>query len=73
MTGLERLRLDKLLTIDELAREVGIDAKTIRRVENGKPVRVGSLKPLAKFFDVPASTLVLPAADVPQEPQESVA
>lgn len=58
MTGLERLRLDKLMTVTELAEATKVAPGTIRRIEDGKPTTVKTLAKLSTYFSVPASTLV---------------
>lgn len=62
MNRLQQARLDELLTVEELAAEVGLSAKTIYNLEDGKGARVETLRKLAsRFPNVPASSLLLPA------------
>ena len=63
MTGLERLRLDALMTVDDLAKAAKIDPKTIRRIEDREPVHVRSLAKLSSYFGVSASVLVRSAPE----------
>lgn len=64
MTRLEQLRVDALLTPEDLAEKTGVSARTIRRLEarQGKAT-IATLAPLATFFSVPASTLTGPACE----------
>lgn len=67
VTRLEQLRLDALLTPEELATRIDgrVSARTIRRIEtSGHTARVSTLGPLAEFFEVPASDLVRDALPV---------
>lgn len=68
MTGLERLRLDRLMTVTKLAKEAKLAAGTIRRIEAGKPVHIKSLAALSTYFGVSASALVRPASELPAMP-----
>lgn len=67
MNRLQQLRLDALLTAEDLAGQVGVSAKTIYNLEAGKGARITTLKALATHFKVPASTLLLPAVSHSQK------
>ena len=62
MTRLEQLRLDALLTRADLAAATGVGEETIRQAEVGETTRprIATLGPLARYFDVPASSLLAP-------------
>ena len=70
MIRLEQLRVDALLTPEQLGEEVGLAGGTIRRMEQGNGARVSSLAKLAKRFDVPASDLL---REVEAEPKVAAA
>jgi DNA-binding XRE family transcriptional regulator len=54
----DRLRLNKGMTLEELAIEAGVDKKTVLRItKNGKRANPGTLKKLADALGVPASYL----------------
>lgn len=61
MRRLEQLRLDALLTPEQLAEKTSVSAPTIRRLERGHSAQVPTLAKLADFFGVPASELLRPA------------
>lgn len=74
MNRLRQLRLDRFLTIDALAEESGVPARTIRRLEAGNGARVETLARLSTYFQVPASSLLLPALPPsPTEPEDVAA
>lgn len=64
MIRLRQLRLDALLTVDDLAEKAGVSGKTIRRLEDGKGARMESLARLSTYFEVPASSLLVEAVPV---------
>lgn len=54
----ERLRLDKGITLEELAQQAGVNKKTVLRITNkGKRANPGTLKKLADVLGVAASYL----------------
>lgn len=57
MTRLEQLRVDRGLTARALANAVGLSHQTIHNIEDRKPTSAPTLKKLADFFDVPATSL----------------
>lgn len=61
MNRLEQMRLDALLTPEQVADRTGVSAKTIRRAESGTKPRLSTLRPLAEFFEVQPSELLAPA------------
>lgn len=65
MTRLEQLRIDHGLTARGLATEVGVAPMTVLRIESGENANAPTLKKLADFFGVPASTLTRPAVFAP--------
>jgi transcriptional regulator with XRE-family HTH domain len=62
MTRLEQLRVDALLSREELAERTGVSVRTLRHLEANPPrrPRIQTIKPLALYFRVPASTLLSP-------------
>lgn len=58
MIRLQQLRLDALLTVDQLAEKCELSAKTIYRLEEGRGARIDTLRKLSTFFEVPASDLL---------------
>jgi transcriptional regulator with XRE-family HTH domain len=56
---LKRLRLNRGLSVEELAAETGVAASTIWNIERGDTIgpRLVTLKPLADFLEVPAGDL----------------
>lgn len=64
MTRLEQLRLDRLMTPEELAKDAKVGAATVRRLERGHGAQIETLRKLSEFFDVPASELLGPARGV---------
>lgn len=74
MNRLKQARLDALLSVEALADEVGLSAKTIYNLEDGKGARVETLRKIAKRFpDVPASALLLPANSATPAPEREAA
>lgn len=64
------MRLDRGLSINDLAAECKVGRLTIARIERENVARhVEPLTKLADFFDVPASSLLMPAVD----PEEAAA
>lgn len=65
MTRLEQLRLDRLLSPEQLAKETGLHADTIRDLEARRVERprVSTLRALAEFFEVPPSQLLQPVPE----------
>lgn len=61
MIRLEQLRLDALLTPEQLADVTGVSGATIRRLEKGQGAQVATLAKLSTYFAVPASELLRPA------------
>lgn len=65
MTRLEQLRTDAFLSVADLAEATGVPARTISYLERalitGIRPRPATIAPLAKHFDVPASSLLHPA------------
>lgn len=63
MTRLEQLRIDSLLTPEELGERVGLSGRQIRNIEEGKTrqPRMSTLARLSTHFAVPASELLRPA------------
>lgn len=55
---LERARINKGHSIKGLARQVQVHEQTIRRIENGLPVRPESAKPVADYFGVKVTDLI---------------
>lgn len=58
VTRLEQLRLDALLTPEQLGEVTGVAGNTIRRLEAGKTARVSTLARLSAYFAVSASELL---------------
>lgn len=58
VTRLEQLRLDALLTPEQLGEKTGVAGNTIRRLEAGKSARVSTLARLSTYFAVSASELL---------------
>ena len=58
MNRLEQLRLDALLTREQLANETGVSGRTIGRLEQGKGAHVATLGKLASYFAVKPSELL---------------
>jgi transcriptional regulator with XRE-family HTH domain len=61
MTRLQQLRVDALMTPEELGDATGVSPRTIRRLEDGRSARIETLRKLARHFAVPASELLAPA------------
>lgn len=63
MIRLTQLRIDKFLTVEELAEKSGVTKTTIYNLERGDVTRPrrDTLRGLAEFFDVPPSELLRPA------------
>ena len=59
--SLRRIRLSRALTQTELAHEAGVSRNTIARAELGFPLRVTSLRKIARALDVSPGELT--AAD----------
>jgi transcriptional regulator with XRE-family HTH domain len=68
MNGLEQLRLDRGLTVAQVAEKVKVAPKTIRAAESGSRPHAKTLAKLSTFFGVKASYLV---AEVSHEIQEA--
>jgi DNA-binding XRE family transcriptional regulator len=60
MIRLEQLRVDALMTPEELGAAADVSPRTIRRLEDGRGARIDTLRKLARHFDVPASELLAP-------------
>jgi transcriptional regulator with XRE-family HTH domain len=61
---LQQMRLDRGLSINDLAAECRVGRLTIARIErDGVARHVEPLTKLAEFFEVPASSLLMPAVD----------
>lgn len=58
MILLEKLRVDALLTPEQLGERVGLAGGTIRRIEQGKGAHMGTLRKLVDWARVPASELL---------------
>ncbi len=56
--NIQKLRLDKGWSQEELAMHSGISVRTIQRIENGKRASLESLKCLAAVFETNVSNLV---------------
>lgn len=52
-----QLRVDRGLSRKAAAKGMGINDDTLKAMERGRPVRVGSLKRAADFYGVPPSEL----------------
>jgi transcriptional regulator with XRE-family HTH domain len=64
MNRLQQLRLDRGLSLNELAAECRVGRNTIARIEqDGTAIHIEPLSKLAAFFGVPASSLLMPALD----------
>jgi ribosome-binding protein aMBF1 (putative translation factor) len=55
---LERARVNAGYSIRGLARHLEIHEATLRRLERGLPVRPGSAKPIADYFNVQVTDLM---------------
>lgn len=64
MTRLEQLRIDAGLTQSELGLRAGVLSQSISKAESGRGMSVKSLAKVARVFNVPASTLLLPALSI---------
>ena len=60
MSALRRLRLNRLLSVEEVSERTGVPMDTIYNLERGDTAnpRLATLRPLAEFFEVEASLLV---------------
>jgi transcriptional regulator with XRE-family HTH domain len=58
VTRLEQLRIDALLSREQLAAECGVSDRTIARLEQGRGAQVATLGKLASFFKVKPSELL---------------
>lgn len=68
MNRLEQLRLDALLSREQLAAEAGVSGRTIGRLEQGKGAHVATLGKLADYFSVKPSELLREVpVDAPSE------
>lgn len=56
--NIQKLRLDKGWSQEELAMHSGISVRTVQRIENGKRASLESLKCLAAVFETNVSNLV---------------
>ena len=75
---IQKLRLKKGWSQEQLAQASGLSARTIQRIEAGQPASTETLKSLAAVFEVDFSTLnpepaMSPATSNPQEQAESEA
>lgn len=57
-------RLNLGLTVSQVAELTDVSRQAIARVEEGKSIHPASLKALGDFFEVPASSLLMPAIDL---------
>lgn len=65
MIRLRQLRLDRGLSISDLAAASGVSYRAIRRLEEtGEEGHTATLQSLATYLDVPASSLLMPATEV---------
>lgn len=73
MTRLEQLRLDALLTPEQLGQMCKVSGRQIRRIEAGDVgrVRMSTLAKLSTHFAVPASELLGPVREA--QPEDLVA
>jgi transcriptional regulator with XRE-family HTH domain len=61
---LQQLRLDSLLSVEDLARKAGVSGGAIRRLEAEKGIaQIGTLEKLSKHFGVRPSELLLPVTE----------
>jgi transcriptional regulator with XRE-family HTH domain len=58
MTRLEQLRIDRVLTPEQLAEATDTSARTIRRIEKRQSTNLRTLGALGKYFDVRPSELL---------------
>jgi transcriptional regulator with XRE-family HTH domain len=66
MTRLEQLRIDRLLSRRELAKETGVSVGTIRRIEEQEGgIQIATLRKLVDFFEVSATEMLGDAIHVP--------
>ncbi len=74
MSTLRRLRTNRLLTVDALSKETGVNARTIYLLEAGdtQNPRIDTIGRLASFFDVEPSLLV-PGLSSKPEPESEAA
>lgn len=71
MSRLRELRFDAGLDIADLAERAGVNAGTIRGIEDGATPRASTAKKIADVFGLPASEVFL--VQVPDEPAEAAA
>jgi transcriptional regulator with XRE-family HTH domain len=64
MIRLRQLRLDRGMSVADLASASGVSWRAIRRLElTGEEGHAATLTTLASFFDVPPSSLLMPAVE----------
>lgn len=56
--SIQKLRLERGWTQEQIAEHSGLSVRTIQRIENGKPANLESLKCLAAVFETTVSSLV---------------
>lgn len=61
MNRVQQLRIDRGLTLAQVEAETGVSKQTVSNLENGKGGVPSTLKALGDFFEVPPSSLLLPA------------
>jgi transcriptional regulator with XRE-family HTH domain len=62
---IQKLRLQRGWSQEQLAELSGLSARTIQRLERGQPASVESLKALASAFEIDFSSLKEPTMDTP--------
>lgn len=69
MLLLRKLRIDRCLSVEDLADATGVPGGTIYNLERGsvRNPRIKTLAPLAVFFERNASELLTPVADLESE------
>jgi len=65
MNRARQIRLDRGLTVSVVSTATGVAPRTIARIEDPstQDVQAPSLKALADFYEVPASSLLMPAVN----------
>ncbi len=56
--SIQKLRLERGWTQEQIAEHSGLSVRTIQRIENGKPANLESLKCLAAVFETNVSSLM---------------
>ncbi len=56
--SIQKLRLERGWTQEQIAEHSGLSVRTIQRIENGKPANLESLKCLAAVFETSVSSLM---------------